>query len=132
MSRRTPTWACGDFEHHQSDHLCAACLTNFLAQGRDADDVCLPPRVQFGRGWFSVGATHWFGATDEMTFPSRDGRRLLAQTVCGTICDVTLAYAPRVGRECRKCVSVLRKLGFDVGPRGERHPTLDGKADRLH
>lgn len=132
MSRRIPTWACTEFPSHGVERVCAACLAKFLAQGRDADDACLPPRVKFGRGWFSVGATHWFGATDETVFLARDGRRILAQTVCGTICDVTLAYAPRVGRECRKCVSVLRKLGFDVGPRDERHAATDGKADRFH
>jgi hypothetical protein len=132
MSRRVPTWACAEFPHHGFDRICAACLASFLRQGHNADDACLPPRMAFGRGWFSVGATHWFGATDETVFPSREGSRILAQTVCGTICDVTMAYAPRVGRECRKCVSVLRKLGFDVEARDERRRTADGKDNRLH
>ena len=41
----------------------------------------------------------------------RDGKRLLAQAVCGGLCDVTFAYAAHAGRECRKCLAALRKLG---------------------
>jgi hypothetical protein len=132
MSRRIPTWACPKFRDHGPDRLCGACLAIFLGQGRHADDSCLPPRVEFARGWFSVGATHWFDASDSTVFPARDGRRILAQTICGTICDVTLAYAPHPGHRCKKCVSVLRKLGFDVASRDEGRRAADGKTDRLH
>jgi hypothetical protein len=89
--------------------------------------------VVFGRGWFSHGAVHWFGASDETVFPARDGNRVLAQAVCGGICDVTLAYAPRAGNECRKCVSVLRKLGFAVVSEREREEvSAETKDRRLH
>lgn len=122
MLRRVPSWACPKFRKHGPDHVCGACLGAFLEQGPNADDSCLPPLVTFARGWLSVGATHWFGATDETTFPSCDGTRLLAQTVCGAICEVTLAFAPRVGRECKKCVAALHKLGFDIPkPADDRH-----------
>jgi hypothetical protein len=138
MRRRVPTWACEDFPRHGSELICGACLANFLRQGKNADDACLPPRVAFARGWLSVGASHWFEGTDATVFPSRDDKRLLAQTVCGAVCEVTLAYAPRVGRECRKCVAVLRKHGilvperctFEAAP--ERPPQRDRSLDRLH
>jgi hypothetical protein len=68
----------------------------------------LPRRTRFARGWFSVGATHYFVATDATVFPARDGKRTLAQAVCGGICDVTVAYAPSTGRECGKCLHALR------------------------
>jgi hypothetical protein len=66
--------------------------------------------VTFGRGWFSVSATHWFEASDATLFPSRDGQRLLAQAACGGICEVTIAWAPRLGDECRKCLRTLCKV----------------------
>jgi hypothetical protein len=113
--KRIPTWACREFQSHRWDGTCPTCIVRFREQGRRADVSCLPPRARFGRGWFSVGATHWFEGTDDTLFDSRDGKRHLAQTVCGVICHVTLAYAPRAGRECRKCVSVLGKLGYRVG-----------------
>jgi hypothetical protein len=70
----------------------------------------LPPRIDFGRGWFSVGAVHWFPATNDSVFPSRDGKRLLAQAICGGICEVTACYAPRAERPCKKCLLALDKL----------------------
>jgi hypothetical protein len=66
--------------------------------------------VTFGQGWFSVGATHWFEASDATLFPSRDGQRLLAQAACGGICEVTIAWAPCPGSECQKCLRALRKV----------------------
>jgi len=108
---RIPKWACSKFAAHGADHICAACLQNFERQDSKTQGFDMPPRVKFGRGWFSVGATHWFGATDETLFDSRDGKRLLAQAVCGGICMVSMAWAPQAGRECRKCIAALRKLG---------------------
>jgi hypothetical protein len=65
--------------------------------------------MAFGRGWFSGGATHWFAGTDATVFPARDGKRLLAQAACGGILDVTLCWAPNVGRECTKCLRAIEK-----------------------
>ncbi|WP_437899261.1 hypothetical protein [Sorangium sp. So ce124] len=109
MSRR-PSWACPAYERH-GDAICPECLRLYgdrcqLPEAR----APLPPRMSFGQGWFSVGATHWFEASDATLFPSRDGQRLLAQAACGGICDVTIAWAPRPGDECRKCLHALRKL----------------------
>lgn len=133
MSRRVPTWACADFPRDGSELICGACLANFLRQGKSADDACLPPRVAFARGWLSVGATHWFEGTDATVFASRDDKRLLAQTVCGAVCEVTLAYAPRVGRECMKCVAVLRRHGMQAPPRAALQVSQrDRVLDRLH
>jgi len=108
MSRR-PSWACPEYERH-GDVACRECLRLYGARGpvpqaRDS----LPPRMTFGQGWFSLGATHWFEASDDTLFPSRDGRRLLAQAACGGICEVTSAWAPRPGSECRKCLRALRR-----------------------
>jgi hypothetical protein len=79
--------------------------------------------VTFGQGWFSVGATHWFEASDATLFPSRDGQRLLAQAACGGICEVTIAWAPRSGNECRKC---LRALGRVVSQMPGKRPDSRG------
>jgi hypothetical protein len=128
MTLRIPAWACRQFKSHGYDQICAACLKRFQQQGNQTRGWDLPPRVEFDRGWFSVGATHWFGATDETSFPSRDGSRLLAQAVCGGICETTIAYAPLAGRECKKCLATLKKLGFDL-----RAPGLpDAKHRRIH
>ena len=117
MSRR-PFWACPEYERH-GDVVCAECLCLYgarshLPQARDT----LPPRVTFGQGWFSVDATHWFEASNATLFPSRDGRRLLAQAACGGICEVTIAWAPRPGNECRKCLRALRRATSETP--GER------------
>jgi hypothetical protein len=108
--RRRPSWACHDYEEH-GNVVCPECLRIYEAHGRRLQGWdLLPPRTTFGRGWFSVGAVHWFPATDDAVFPSRDGKRLLAQAICGGICDVTFCYAPRAERPCRKCVQTLDKL----------------------
>ncbi len=71
----------------------------------------MPPHAEFGRGWFSVGAVHYFEGTDATVFPSRDGKRVLAAALCGGICDVTIAWAPQAERECDKCIRALKKAG---------------------
>lgn len=133
MTLRIPSWACSHFETHGDGQICDDCLKNFQRQGNRTRGWDLPPRVAFGRGWFSVGTVHWFGATDETVFPSRAGDRVLAQAVCGGICDVTLTYAPRAGDECGKCVRTLRKLGFAVVSEREREEvSAETKGRRLH
>lgn len=108
---KRPAWACAQYEGHGVDKRCSVCLNNFQRRkGRIASRE-MPPRVEFGRGWFSVGAVHWFDATDNTLFPSKDGRRMLAQAVCGAICEVTLAWAPSVEKECVKCIRALTKAG---------------------
>lgn len=111
--RSPPSWACGDFAQHGYDQVCSKCLENFSAQGnRTATWDRQSPRATFGRGWFAVGATHWFDGGDATVFPSRDGKRTLAQAFCGGICDVTISWAPLAGRECRKCLDTLRKANL--------------------
>lgn len=110
MSRPPPSWACPEYERH-GDAVCPACLALFESRGSQLGDWDMfPPRVEFGPGWFSVGAVHWFSATDDVVFTARDGRRVLAQAVCGSICDVTICWAPRAGRRCRKCTAALKKI----------------------
>lgn len=104
---RNPVWACPSYNEHGQWAVCVACLERFRKRGGVSED--LPPPVEFGRGWFSVGAVHWFAATDSTVYVARDGRRVLAQAACGGICDVTTARAPRPKRECRRC---LRALGL--------------------
>ena len=60
-----------------------------------------------------------FDATDATVFASREQARLMAQTVCGAVCEVMLADAPRVGRECSKCVAVPRNHGWNIAKIGE-------------
>src|SRR3990170_3283047 len=109
MTRR-PCWACPEYERH-GDAICPECLRLYEARGYFPQSLhTLLPRVSFGRGWFSVGASHWFEASDATLFPSRDGQRLLAQAACGGICEVTIARAPHPGRECQKCLRALRKV----------------------
>ena len=86
---RTPRWACREFTTHGAQTICAVCSKNFERQGNQTQGWDLPPRAKFGRGWFSVGATHFFDPADDNVFDSRDGKRLLAQAVCGGLCDVT-------------------------------------------
>jgi hypothetical protein len=109
--RRPPTWACTAFQVHTESTICDVCLANFRAQGSKTRHFDMPPRVRFEAGWLGVGASHWFDATDDVVFPSKDGRRVLAQAACGGICELTLTWAPQAGRECRKCVRALRKAG---------------------
>jgi len=111
MYRRVPAWACEKYNEHGDQATCDECQENFRADGSKTQYRDMPPRATFGRGWFSVGATHWFEATDATLFPSRDGRRLLAQAFCGRICEVTMARAPQAERECERCLSALRKAG---------------------
>jgi hypothetical protein len=115
MARRTPAWACTRYDEHGEDHVRANCLGNYASQGSVTNGLDLPPRALFRVGWFHVGATHWFPATPDKVFPSRDGTRLLAAAVCGSICEVTLAWAPQVGRECRKCQRALAKMSARPG-----------------
>lgn len=125
--RRVPPWACKNYPDH-GEVVCPDCLRNYEATGQTRDRaVGLPPRTNFGRGWFSVGATHWFAATDATVFPSRDGKRVLAQAVCGGICDVTLTWAPTAGAECRKCLHAISKArAATASPTPERHADLGG------
>jgi hypothetical protein len=111
MYRRVPEWACRKFPDHGKDVVCESCQKNFRAQGSKTQYSDLPPRAKFGRGWFSVGATHWFEATDATVFPARDGHRVLAQAFCGGVCEVTIAYAPQAEMECARCVRALKKAG---------------------
>ena len=107
--RRRPSWACPELERH-GNVVCPECLRLYEAGGRHLEPWdMLPPRAAFGRGWFAVGATHWFEATDATVFPSRDVKRLLAQAACGGICEVTMAWAPRDREPCRKCARALAK-----------------------
>lgn len=109
--RPAPEWACEKFNEHREEAACDDCLKNFKAQGSKTQHWDMPPRTKFCRGWFSVGAVHWFDATDDAVFPARDGSRVLARAVCGGICDVTLTWAPRAERECDKCLRALTKAG---------------------
>lgn len=109
--KRAPAWACANFDRHGADQPCRVCLNNFQRQKGRVGSRDMPPRVIFGRGWVGFGAAHWFDATDNALFPSKDGRRLLAQAVCGSICEVTLAWAPTPGSECSKCIRALTKAG---------------------
>jgi hypothetical protein len=111
MYRRIPAWACDKYGEHGDHAVCERCQENFRANGSKTEYRDMPPRARFGRGWFSVGAVHWFEATDATVFPSRDGKRLLAAAFCGGICDVTIAWAPQAERECDKCIRALRKVG---------------------
>lgn len=111
MTRRIPAWACARYDEHGEESICANCLSMYENQGSTTTRSDLPPRVSFGAGWFHVGATHWFANSDDKVFPSRDGTRLLAAAVCGAICDVTVAWAPQIGRECRKCQMAMAKMG---------------------
>ena len=115
MARRTPAWACTRYDQHGEDHVCADCLVIYERQGSVTTGFDMPPRVRFGEGWFHVGATHWFPATPDKVFPSRDGSRLLAAAVCGLICEMTITWAPKVGRECRKCQRALAKMSARPG-----------------
>ena len=73
--------------------------------------------MHFQRGWLTLGATHWFEASDSSVFVARDGQRTLAQAICGQICDVTLTFAPMMGRnECTKCVRALGKVAVSSLP----------------
>ena len=78
---RNPVWACPSYDEHGQWAVCAACLERFRKRGGVSAD--LPPPVEFGRGWFSVGAVHWFAATDSTVYVARDGRRVLAQAASG-------------------------------------------------
>ena len=103
------------FAKHGRDALCPACLKNYKKLGYQTNGWDMPPLVNFARGWFSVGATHWFEADDASSvFVSKDGKRTLAAAICGGICEVTMTWAPRAGNECGKCLVALRKLGADV------------------
>jgi hypothetical protein len=131
--KRRPSWACQEFERH-GNVVCPECLRLYEAQGRHLErwDM-LPPRATFGRGWFAVGATHWFEATDATVFPSRTGERLLAQAACGGICEVTMAWAPRNREPCRKCARVLEKA--NPPPPGQpsvRGASVGGESLRLY
>ena len=120
MRRRPPSWACPDYEQH-GDVVCPECLRIFEAHGQQLEAWDhLPPRTDFGEGWFSMGAVHWFPATDDTVFPSRDGKRVLAQAICGSICEVTFTWAPKARRACRKCLRVLEK-GRPFGDGRELH-----------
>jgi len=112
-----PAWACKKFDGHGEAAACSTCIARFKRQGSRIRGWDLPPRAEFGRGWFGVGAVHWFDATDDVLFPSKDGRRLLAQAVCGATCEMTHAYAPCAGRECTKCVRALTKAGRLAPPK---------------
>lgn len=110
--RPSPSWACARFvEHGEGELDCPDCLTNFVARGSKLETWDhFPPRVQFQRGWLTLGATHWFEAADGSVFVARDGRRVLAQAICGQICDVTMTWAPMM--DWRKCTKCLRALGL--------------------
>ncbi len=109
--KRRPSWACSVFDAHGETIVCSACVAKFVKRGSRTEGWEMPPRAEFGRGWFGVGAIHWFDATDAALFPSKDGKRLLAQAVCGAICEMTLTWAPRAERECVKCLRALKKAG---------------------
>lgn len=113
-----PRWACPKYEKHGADRICAACLRNFREQGNRIHGRDMAPRARFGRGWFGVGAAHFFEATDATIFPSKDGKRVLAAAICGAICEVTMAWAPTAESECRKCLAALQKLA-------SKHETRD-------
>jgi hypothetical protein len=104
--QREPQWACPDYQLHGERAVCGMCLERFRDQG-DSISTDLPPPVEFGRGWFSVGAVHWFEATDATVYVARDGRRVLAQAACGAISDVTTTRAPLGEHECRECLRAL-------------------------
>ena len=108
--KHRPSWACPDYDQHV-DTVCPECLRIYESTGRRLGRRDMPPRVVFGQGWFSIGAVHWFPATDDAVFPSRDGKRVLAQAICGGICDVTICGAPRAGEgwACKKCLRALEK-----------------------
>jgi hypothetical protein len=108
MTLRLPSWAFNDFESRGQDRVCANCLMTIQRQDSQTRGWDLPPRIQFGRGWFTVCATHWLGATDAKVFPPRHQRRLLAQTV----------YA------------ALRKRRLNVPDHGKSEPTRPGQMDR--
>ena len=109
MTRR-PSFACEQYDEHGESAPCADCLERYHSRGsRLQPHDRLPPRMSFGRGWFSGGATHWFAATDATVFPSRDGNRLLAQAACGAILDMTLCRAPKTDMECTKCLRAIEK-----------------------
>ena len=122
MTRRPPTWACDSYTTHGASTVCPKCLRNFAARGADPNrrDDWPPPRANFGRGWLSVGATHLFAATAATLFVAQDGARVLAQTACGVIVDVTRAYAPRRTDLCSKCMGVIKRA------------TLSGKINGPH
>jgi hypothetical protein len=63
--RPAPRWACEKFNAHGEQTVCDDCLKNFKAQGSKTQGWDMPPRTKFGQGWFSVGAVHWFDATDD-------------------------------------------------------------------
>lgn len=104
--QREPRWACPNYEAHGERVGCGMCVDRFREQG-DSISADSPPPVDFGRGWFSIGAVHWFEATDATVYVSRDGQRVLAQAACGEICDVTTARAPQAEPECRGCLRAL-------------------------
>jgi len=113
---RRPRWACPSYEQHGEDAVCGDCLGRFQATEHLPEPrPTLPPTVAFGRGWISIGITHWFEADDASVFPSRDGRTLLAQSLCGLICHVTIARAPRSGEgdRCKKCLLARNKVRRD-------------------
>ena len=107
--RRVPAWACDKFGEHGDRAVCEHCQEAFRAGGSETQCRDMPPRAKFGQGWFSIGATHWFEATDATVFQSRDGKRVLAAAFCGAICEVTTAWAPRAETECGKCLHALEK-----------------------
>lgn len=107
-----PSWACARVVEHGDGELdCPDCVANFVAQGSQLETWDrFSPRMHFQRGWLTLSATHWFEASDSSVFVSRDGQRVLAQTICGQICDVTIVRAPVMDwRGCTKC---LRALGM--------------------
>jgi hypothetical protein len=114
--RPAPEWACEKFIEHGERTPCDACVKKFRAQGSKTQHWDMPPRTTFGRGWFGLGAAHWFDATDDAVFPARDGSRVLARAVCGGICDVTLAWAPRAERECARRRIAIAQNGASRSP----------------
>lgn len=104
--QQEPRWACPNYQAHGERAACDMCLKRFREQG-DSISADLPPPVEFGRGWYSVGAVHWFEATDATVYVARDGHRILAQAACGEICDVTTTRAPQGEHECRNCQRAL-------------------------
>jgi hypothetical protein len=64
MYRRVPAWACEKYNEHGDHTTCDECQEKFRADGSKTLYRDMPPRAKFGRGWFSVGTTHWFEATD--------------------------------------------------------------------
>lgn len=123
VSRRPPPWACDSYATHGGSAVCPKCLRNYEASGEaERREEWFPPRVEFRRGWLSIGATHLFAATPATVFPAKDGVRVLAQTACGGIVDVTRTYAPRRSDLCSKCLGVIKRatLGGKVnGPHAE-------------